>query len=78
MKKFAKLFELENGAQVLITIDTNDDKEVYVVCIRTDLEGGVARVKLEIEDEDETYQFLEDYTLEQAIQFHKQMSEQFN
>jgi len=47
-KKFAKLFDLENGGQVLYTSNfDNEDEEVpYYIEVRCDYKGMVANMKL--------------------------------
>jgi hypothetical protein len=44
MGKFARLIELENNEQVLLTIEYNDEKEMHELVQRTEIDGMVAKI----------------------------------
>jgi hypothetical protein len=73
MAKFAKLIELDNEEQVLLTVNYNDDDGNYEVAIRTDLEGCVAQIKLGFNSEEKANKVLETYSQEQAVKFRAEM-----
>lgn len=72
MSKFAKLFDLENGSQVLVTREHDDDGEApHGVAFRTDLDGIEATMTMWFEDEARADEVLEKYTLDAAETFRK-------
>ena len=73
MSKFAKLIELENNEQVLLTLNYNDEDDNYEVEIRTDLEGVTASIKLGFNEEEKAINMLEKYTNESAIKYRNEM-----
>ena len=73
MAKFAKLIELENDEQVLLTVNYNDDDDNFEVFIRTDLNGCVAQIKLGFDSEEKANKVLETYSKEQAVKFRSEM-----
>lgn len=73
MAKFAKLIELDNDEQVLLTVNYNDDDDNFEVFIRTDLEGCVAQIKLGFDSEEKANKVLETYSQEQAVKFRTEM-----
>lgn len=73
MAKFAKLIELDNDEQVLLTVNYNDDDDNLEVFIRTDLEGCVAQIKLGFDSEETANKVLETYSQEQAVKFRSEM-----
>ncbi len=75
--KFAKILELENNEQVLLITDYNNDTDKYEINIITDLECGRAKIKLSFEKEETVNNILENYSLEKAKLFRKEMEKQF-
>ena len=75
MSKFAKLIELEDGEQVLLTVNYNDEDDNYEVKVRTDLNGATASIKLGFNEEDKALKLLEKYTKKDATKYRKQMVE---
>jgi len=73
MSKFAKLIELENNEQVLLTLNYNDEDDNYEVEVRTDLEGVTASIKLGFNEEEKALIMLEKYTEESAIKYRSEM-----
>lgn len=73
MAKFAKLIELDNDEQVLLTVNYNDDNDNFEVFIRTDLEVCVAQKKLCFDSEEKANKLLETYSQEQAVNFRTEM-----
>jgi hypothetical protein len=73
MAKFAKIIELENENQVLLTVDYDDDEDNYKVRIRTDLDGCVAQISLGFETEEKATNILNIYSQEKAILFREEM-----
>ena len=75
MSKFAKLIELEDGEQVLLTVNYNDEDDNYEVKVRTDLNGATASIKLGFNEEDKALRVLEKYTKKDATKYREQMVE---
>jgi hypothetical protein len=75
MSKFAKLIELEDGEQVLLTLNYNDEDDNYEVKVRTDLNGATASIKLGFNEEDKALELLEKYTKKDATKYREQMVE---
>jgi hypothetical protein len=73
MSKFAKLIELEDGEQVLLTLNYNDEDDNYEVEVRTDLEGVTASIKLGFNKEDKALKVLDRYSKEDALKYRNQM-----
>jgi hypothetical protein len=73
MGKFAKLIELDNNEQVLLTVDYNDENDNYDVVIRTDLDGITPSIKLGFETEEKALSVMENYTAETALKFRHEM-----
>ena len=73
MAKFAKLIELDNDEQVLLTVNYNDEDDNFEVFIRTDLEACVAQIKLGFDNEEKANKVLETYSQEQAVKFRSEM-----
>lgn len=78
MGKFARLFELENDEQVLVTLDYNSEEDKHEVSIRTDLNNCVANIKAGFKSEDEAIAILERYSIDDAIAFRNDMCRNFN
>ncbi len=75
--KFAKILELENNEQVLLITDYNNDTDKYEINIITDLESCRAKIKLSFEKEETVNNILENYSVEKAQLFRKEMEKQF-
>ncbi len=73
MSKFAKLIELENNEQVLLTLNYNDEDDNFEVEVRTDLKGVAASIKLGFDEEEKALNMLEKYTEESAIKYRNEM-----
>lgn len=73
MPKFAKLIDLENGEQVLLTLNYNSEDDNYEIVLRTDLDVGVAEIKLGFDSEEKAKDVLEAYSLYKATKFRAQM-----
>lgn len=73
MSRFAKLIELENDEQVLLTLNYNDEDDNYEVEIRTDLEGVTASIKLGYDEEFKALETLKKYEKEDAEKYRQQM-----
>ena len=73
MAKFAKLIELDNDEQVLLTVNYNDDDDNFEVSIRTDLDCCAAQIKLGFDSEEKANNLLETYSQEQAVKFRSEM-----
>ena len=73
MSKFAKLIELDNEEQVLLTLNYNDEDDNYEVQIRTDLNGVTASIKLGYNDESKALETLKIYNKQDAEKYRLQM-----
>lgn len=75
--KFAKLFDLENDEQVLLTSNYNEHDDEYEIEVRTDFEGVSAEVKMSFKSEERAQKAMDTYKQENAIAFRSQMSAMF-
>ena len=73
MSKFAKLIELDNEEQVLLTLNYNDEDGNYEVQIRTDLNGATASIKLGYNEEPKALETLKKYNKQDAEKYRLQM-----
>lgn len=73
MAKFAKLIELENDEQVLLTVSHNEDNDNYEVFITTDFEECVAEIKLGFDSKEKAIKVLETYSQEEAVKFRSEI-----
>jgi len=73
MSKFAKLIELENSEQVLLTLNYKDEDDNFEVEVRTDLEGVTVSIKLGFDEEEKALNMLEKYTEKSAIKYRNEM-----
>ena len=73
MSKFAKLIELENNEQVLLTLNYNDEDDNFEVEVRTDLEGVTASIKLGFNEEEKALNMLEKYKKDDAMKYRNEM-----
>lgn len=78
MAKFAKLFELENNEQVLLTVNYNDEEDVYDVCVQTDVEGVNIKINLSFKDKERAMEMMDSYSLEKAKYFRDDVSKIVN
>ena len=73
MSRFAKLIELDNDEQVLLTLNYNDEDDNFEIEIRTDLEGVTASIKLGYDEEFKALETLQKYEKEDAEKYRQQM-----
>ena len=73
MAKFARLIEIENDEQVLLTIEYNDEDDKYEVAIRTDLDGITAQIKLGFAEEEQAVIAMNKYGQPNAQAFREEM-----
>lgn len=75
--KFAKLFDLENDVQVLLTIEYKEKDDTYEMVCRTDIEGCIAQIAHGYKTEELAVKNMEKFSIEQAITFRETMSAMF-
>lgn len=73
MAKFARLIELPNGVQVLLTLNYNHEDDNYELAIRTDLEDCSAQIKLHFTKVEKAVSILETFSHDEAIKFRTEM-----
>jgi hypothetical protein len=66
--KFAKLLELENGAQVLLTKERTAGEEVRVV-LRTDVNEQTMIAKYYFKNDKSASLYMQDFTISNATKF---------
>ena len=71
MTKFAKLFELDQDEQVLLTLDYNEENKMYVVNVRTDINNVSAVIGLSFEYHNHALSALNKFSKDHAIKFRK-------
>jgi hypothetical protein len=69
MAKFAKLFDLEDDEQVLLTLDYDEEEDMHRVTIQTDFDGCEAKIRLAFNTLDKAISALNSYTKDKAIDF---------
>ena len=74
MGKFARIIELENDEQVLLTVDYDHGSDEYELKMRTDFGYCFAQVAMGFEEKEQAEKMLLDYTPEQAAKFRSDMS----
>ncbi|CDF80592.1 hypothetical protein BN863_28800 [Formosa agariphila KMM 3901] len=69
MTRFAKLIELRNNEQVLLTIDYSVDNDVYDMLTRTNIKGISVSIKSNARNMSNAIEWLDNYSLEDAESF---------
>ena len=77
MTKFAKLFELDQDSQVLLTLDYNNEKNIYEVNVRTDINGISVVATLGFEKKAKAIESLKKYNKKNAEEFRINALEMF-
>jgi len=78
MIKFAKIFNLPNNNQVLITIDYEPEEDLTNINVRSEINGVRATMALGYENEDEAKEVFKNFTEPQAISLRNQMQNILN
>lgn len=78
MSKFARLFELENDNQVLLVSSYNDDEDVFVIKVSTEIDGVALDVSMSYDNEDDSILEMENFNQEKAILFFNKMENFLN
>jgi len=78
--RFAKLIELEEKEQVLLTVvfDDEDDDAPYKLNIETAFTNSTAKIELGFIQEDQALEAMDLYSLESAVKFRDSMSVYFS
>lgn len=74
MGKFARIIELDNDEQVLLTVNYKQDSDEYEVEVRTEFEGSSAKVVTVFKDKEEAEHFMLNLPQEFAVNFRQKMS----
>lgn len=74
MGKFAKLIDLENGEQVLLTKSFNEQKKTFKVSVATDFEKAFLEIGGEFFEEHKANEMINNYTKEMAVEFRAVMA----
>jgi hypothetical protein len=69
-KKFAKLFDLEDGSQVVVTLEGEQEDGSFKVGQRTVVDEVSAEVNPGFASEESAQEMFDDYTIEKAKSFH--------
>ena len=75
--KFAKLFDLQDKEQVLLTVNYDDDDDNYKLNITTDFGNARAEMKLGFSEEERALNAMDKYKIEDAEKFRSSMSVYF-
>lgn len=79
MKKFARIIDLQNGGQVLLTVDHDqEEEENYNLVARSDNEYLSMSMKFGFKTEDQAEKAMNDFTYEKAERLVKVMEELTN
>lgn len=71
MSKFAKLFEINDRDQVLVTVGENNDEDKFELVQRTDIDGLVLQMAIGFKTEEAMDAALVDYNLDNAQKFYE-------
>ena len=72
--KFAKLIELENNQQVLLTIHYDDSEDTYELSIRTDIDGIEATITVGFDTEGKAEKMMDSFGEKEAVAFVSDMN----
>lgn len=75
--KFAKLFDLEDGSQVLISIVQDMDDDSYKVQVRTDNNGDSAKLAFGYANKKLAIDAIDNYTIKEAQKFRDSMMQTY-
>lgn len=78
MSKFAKIFNLPNDNQVLITIDYDSEEDVTNITARSEINKMNTSMALGYENHDEAKEVFENFTESQAVTLRNQMQNILN
>lgn len=67
MAKFARLFELENDEQLLVTVEYNQEEDHYNMNLKTDFKGMSAEIGLGFKKKAKALKAMNDYTQADAV-----------
>jgi len=73
MAKFAKIIELDNKEQILLTINYNHKDHGWDVVVRTDFDGLSTQITLDFDNEKEAVEVLENYSKDEAVELRESM-----
>lgn len=73
MAKFAKLIELDNDEQVLLTVDLNDETEIFELTVRTEIDGMTLSIVPDFPKKKQAIDAMNAYTKQNAESFRKQL-----
>lgn len=74
MGKFARIIELENDEQVLLTVDYEHGSDEYELVIRTDFGYCFTQMAMGFKEKEQAEKMLLDYTPEKAAKYRSDMS----
>lgn len=77
MAKFAKLFKLDNNEQILLTYNYNIEKDKFEVSIITPINDCITGMTLGFISQENAFDFIENYSHEQAVKFRSRMEKLF-
>lgn len=77
MGKFAKVFDLDNGDQVLVSVHYDDQEDKHKLVMRTDIDGIELEIKLGYEKEDHALKILEGFSQKEAEDFRLDIEKKF-
>lgn len=78
MENFAKLFNLPNGAQVLLMQEYEEETELHVVKQITCMQGVMIKVNPGFKEEESANLYLEQFGEENAQEFYNNIIEMLN
>ena len=77
MKKFAKLIDLEDNAQVLLTYMYDSDDDTHYLNLSTMYDDFMGEMKLEYETEDAARKIMDDFSVEAARELRSKILQTF-
>lgn len=78
MAKFARIIELKNNEQVLLTVEFNNDTDSYELKVRTDFDGVISQAAFGVKDEKKAIKMMETYPASAAYDFRADIDKMLN
>ena len=76
--KFAKIFDLENGEQILVVMQYDDEQNTHDLVVSTNIEGTKLDLTFSFESEEDLESYFNNLNTEYAVKFRAAMIEALN
>lgn len=76
MKKFARLFDLEDGSQMLYTLNYDSEADVHVLNVRSDFDRFSAEISMKSENDGAFDKTLDELDINKAERLREKMKKE--